>query len=66
MTFVDFSAEGGGSKASEHPVHRIIRLAAHGNISITISMQRAKIMLERNQYPPTFYEPIINQTLNGL
>ena len=46
-------------------VHRIFQACSmwkhfHDN------MQRAKVMLERNQYAPNFYEPIINQTLNDL
>ena len=29
-------------------------------------MQKAKTILEQNQYPPTFYEPIIKQTLDDI
>ena len=46
-------------------VHRIFRACSTWS-HFHNSMQRAKVMLESNQYPPTFYEPIINQTLNGL
>ena len=30
------------------------------------SMERAKRVLERNQYPPAFYDPIIKETLNTI
>ena len=30
------------------------------------SLEKAKRVLERNQYPPAFYEPIINQTLEAI
>ena len=30
------------------------------------SIQKAKIMLENNQYPPSFYNPIIEQTLTKI
>jgi len=46
-------------------VHRIFRACSTWS-HFHESMQRAKVMLERNQYPPTFYDPVINQTLNGI
>ena len=30
------------------------------------SLEKAKAVLERNQYPPTFYEPIIRETLTKI
>ena len=45
-------------------VHRIFRACSTWK-HFHNSMQRAKVMLERNQYPPNFYEPII-KTLNDL
>ena len=30
------------------------------------SMQKARTILERNQYPPSFYDPIIRQTLKDI
>ena len=30
------------------------------------SLQKAKKILERNQYPPCFYDPIISQTLSSI
>ena len=30
------------------------------------SLEKAKRVLERNQYPPAFYEPIIKQTLDAI
>jgi len=46
-------------------VHRLFRACSTWK-HFHDSMQRAKVMLERNQYPPNFYEPIINQTLNDI
>ena len=30
------------------------------------SLEKGKLILERNQYPPNFYEPIIKQTLDAI
>ena len=30
------------------------------------SLEKAKAVLERNQYPPTFYDPIIRETLTKI
>ena len=46
-------------------VHRIYRACSNWE-NFHDSLERAKRVLERNQYPPTFYEPIIRQTLNDL
>ena len=29
-------------------------------------MEKAKRILEKNQYPPTFYEPVIRQALSDI
>ena len=46
-------------------VHRIYR-ACSTWILFDESLKKAKKILERNQYPPSFYEPIINVTLNAI
>ena len=46
-------------------VYRIYRACSNWK-NFHDSLERAKRVLERNQYPPTFYEPIISQTLNDL
>ena len=46
-------------------VYRIYRACSNWE-NFHDSLERAKRVLERNQYPPTFYEPIIRQTLNDL
>ena len=43
-------------------VHRIYRACNSWQLFHT-SIMKAKAILEHNQYPPTFYEPIIQQTL---
>ena len=30
------------------------------------SIEKAKVILEQNQYPPTFYEPIIRESLQNI
>ena len=40
-------------------VHRIYRACSNWEL-FHQSLEDAKIILEKNQYPPTFYEPIIN------
>ena len=46
-------------------VHRIYRPCSSWQL-FHESLKKAKCNLERNQYPPTFYEPIIKQTLDSL
>ena len=46
-------------------VHRIYRCCSSWK-NFTDSLQRAKTILERNQYPPDFYEPIIGETVNKM
>ena len=46
-------------------VHRIARACSTWE-HFHNSMERAKKLLERNQYPPTFYNPIIDQTLTSI
>ena len=46
-------------------VHRIYRACSTWEHFHT-SMNRAKRILERNQYPPQFYDPIISQTLEKI
>ena len=46
-------------------VHRIARACSTWE-NFHISMEKAKQVLERNQYPPTFYNPIIEQTLTSI
>ena len=46
-------------------VHRIHRACSSwGNFHTSI--EKAKRVLEKNQYPPTFYEPIIRQAINDV
>ena len=40
--------------------------AAHGLISTRAFLERAKKILNQNQYPETFFEPIINKTLENI
>ena len=46
-------------------VHRIHRACSTWQY-FHESLEKAKCILERNQYPPTFYEPIIKQTLDRI
>ena len=46
-------------------VYRIYRACSDWTRFDT-SLQRAKKVLERNQYPPAFYEPIIEQAINNI
>ena len=46
-------------------VHRIYRACSTWQY-FHQSIVKAKQILEKNQYPPTFYEPIIDQTLNSI
>ena len=46
-------------------VHRIYRACSTWH-AITESIQRAKIILERNQYPPEFYDNIISTTIEKI
>lgn len=46
-------------------VHRIFRACSTWE-NFHSSLSRAKRILERNQYPPQFYEPIIHQALEKL
>ena len=46
-------------------VHRIYRCCSCWE-NVTLSLQRAKEVLEKNQYPAKFYEPIIGETLNKI
>jgi len=46
-------------------VYRIYRACSDWT-SFDTSLQRAKKVLERNQYPPAFYEPIIEQAINNI
>lgn len=46
-------------------VHRIHRACSTWEYFHS-SLQRAKQILERNQYPPAFYEPIIQDTLSSI
>jgi len=46
-------------------VHRIFR-ACSTWMHIHECLQRAKKILEHNQYPPAFYDPIIQQTLRDI
>ena len=46
-------------------VHRIYRACSSWQL-FHESLEKAKCVLERNQYPPTFYEPIIKQTLDTI
>jgi len=46
-------------------VHRIHRACSNWKLFHS-SLTKAKAILERNQYPPSFYEPIIHQTLESI
>ncbi|XP_066927934.1 uncharacterized protein [Clytia hemisphaerica] len=46
-------------------VHRIYRVCSHWR-HFHESLQRAKSMLEKNQYPPEFYDPIISSTIEKI
>ena len=46
-------------------VHRIYRSCSSWK-NFHNSIEKAKDMLLKNQYPPSFFEPIINQTLNKI
>ena len=46
-------------------VHRIFRACSTWN-HFHESLEKAKKILECNQYPPTFYNPIIKQTLDSI
>ena len=45
-----------------HRIHRACSTWAH----FSKSMEKAKRILEKNQYPPDFYEPIIEKTLQDI
>ena len=46
-------------------VYRIFRACSNWEI-FHVSLQRAKKVLERNQYPPAFYEPVIEKAINDI
>ena len=46
-------------------VHRIYRACSHWR-HFHESLQRAKSMLEKNQYPPEFYDPMISSTIEKI
>ena len=46
----------------EHRIHRACSTWQHFHDSL----EKAKRILKRNQYPPTFYEPIIKKTLDTI
>ena len=46
-------------------VHRIFRACSTWNL-FHESLEKAKRILERNQYPPMFYDPIIKHALLDL
>ena len=46
-------------------VHRIYQSCSNWT-NFSESLQRAKAILEKNQYPPPFYEPIIEETITKL
>jgi hypothetical protein len=46
-------------------VHRIYRACSNWKL-FHISLQKAKATLEHNQYPPSFYDPIIQQTVRDI
>ena len=46
-------------------IHRIYRACSSWS-HFHDSVEKAKKILEKNQYPPTFYEPIIRTTLSNL
>ena len=46
-------------------VHRIVRACSNW-LNVHNSLEKAKKVLEQNQYPPVFYNPIIEQTLRTI
>ena len=46
-------------------VHRIFRACSSWE-HINDSLQKAKKIMECNQYPPTFYDPIIKETIHSI
>ena len=46
-------------------VYRIFRACSNWE-NFHNSLERAKSVLERNQYPPAFYDPIIAETINNI
>ena len=46
-------------------VHRIVRACSTWKF-VHESLQKAKTILQNNQYPPTFYEPIIKKCLHSI
>ena len=46
-------------------VHRIYHACSTGQ-HFHESLEKAKCILERNQYPPTFYEPIVKESLDRI
>ena len=46
-------------------VYRVYRACSHWKY-FNASLGKAKDMLERNQYPPQFYDPIIKATIKKL
>ena len=46
-------------------VYRIFNACSSWNL-FHDSLEKAKRVLERNQYPPTFYDPIIKDTLHNI
>ncbi len=46
-------------------VHRIYRCCSSW-VNVSASLQRAKDILMKNQYPPEFYEPIIGETIQKI
>ena len=46
-------------------VHRIFRACSSWQL-VHESLERAKVILENNQYPPKFYEGIIHDTLTRI
>ena len=47
-------------------LHRIYKYSCSTRQNFHTSLEKAKQILEKNQYPPTFYEPIIRQTLETI
>ena len=46
-------------------VHRVFNASSNWH-AFTESIAEVGCMLEKNQYPPHFYEPIIRETLNKI
>ena len=46
-------------------VHRIHRCCSSWE-NVNASLEKAKEVLDRNQYPPDFYEPIFRETINKI